>query len=668
MSKVLDPYLQDDFSRGRITKYTVSPLLAPKNSVSNAINVDFSEIIGSAIVRKGNTAKQTLAYNAKTGESQESFDTSTDVYDATWLAQTFTVQSGATTHLAVLLSGKKTGSPDDLIIEIRNTVAGSPGPTILGTMTVPASEVGTSFGQVVGILMPVEFLIAGTVYSLVISSPGSPDVGNSYQIRMNSAGGYAGGGAFSSSNSGSTWAPYVGQDLFFVNFVQDTSGTYFEQPLGFQAGRVNSTDYGVAVFTTEYVSRVVLFYYNSSSGWLVSSLQNLPANQINRFAVLKGAIFRVSTGRTMDYSIDQGATWAKGTANGITITENSVVPNLVWVSKNRMVASGYSAFPSRVYFSSIVDPNAANFITWDTDPDTGDWIDINPDDGGNITGFSDTSNLLLVFKNNAMYRLNTINKTVDSENIFNIGAVSQEAIVKCLGLTYFFSGNGIYRTDGGFPELISRIGVQDFIDNSIEPSKVTAGTDGFNVYFSLGNVTVKIDDEQKITYNRVVLKFSPRDENWSVFTYSKRLGIFSQYRPGERDTEFWDAQYNGDVGYINYQGTDNQDNTDYGEAIPYSLESQEMDMGSRATTKVISDKVVAFTKAGTEGSFQIQGNGKNSKPVNMQLNDRVNVGSSVNLEGQYFIFKWLGEAKGARPILQGLYLPTVTDQGITKND
>lgn len=670
MSKLLDPITLEDFSRGRITKYSVSPLLAPLNSVANAINLDFSEIIGSPIVRKGNRMRAKIAYNGKVSISQTTQNNSSDVYDTTWMAQTFTVVAGETVQIGVVIRASKTGAPEDLTVQLRNTVAGAPGATILATATIPKALITGVGNEKTAVFLPAATLVAGTVYAIVVSSPTSPNVGNSYQIYMNTAGGYAGGNAQSSTNSGSTWAAFGGglYDFYFKTYVQDTSGDYNTRPLGFQAGTIGATpsDYGVVVYTTEVNGVTVLFYMQTPGVWLVSNLQNLSSGQMERFAILKGAIFRAGLGRPMDYSTDLGATWQPGSTNNITITENSVVPNLLWVSKNRMLASGHVTFPSRIYFSSIVDPNAASFITWDTDPSTGDWIDINPDDGGNITGFSDTSNLVLIFKNNAMYRLNTINKTVDSENIFNVGAVSQEAITKCLGLTYFYSGNGIYRTDGGFPEMISRLAVQDFIDNIVSAGTITAGNDGLNVWFSLGDVTLRIDDNVKRTFQRVVLKFSPRDESWSVFTFNYRLSLFSTYKPGQTATEFWNAQYNGDIGQLNWQGLGNQDNGDYSEAINYELETQELDMGNRSHTKIISDKIVVFTKAGTEGSFQIRGNDNDFDPVDMSLNDRVNVGDKVNVAGQYFTFKWLGEIRGARPILQGILLPVVTDEGITK--
>jgi hypothetical protein len=204
--------------------------------------------------------------------------------------------------------------------------------------------------------------------------------------------------------------------------------------------------------------------------------------------------------------------------------------------------------------------------------------------------------------------------------------------------------------------MISRIAVQDFVDAITSPSEVYAGTDGLNVYFSIGLVVVNGK-----TYTNTVLKFSPRDENWQIYTYSKRPAFFSLLGafPNQK---FISAQYNGDMGQLEYS----TNNADYGNAIPYSLETQELDITNRANTKVISDKVVIFTRNGSEGNVQIKANSEDYESLNADLNNEVCIVKNVEVEGNYFIFRWMGEAKFARPVLDGFYLPVITDQGIIK--
>lgn len=265
-----------------------------------------------------------------------------------------------------------------------------------------------------------------------------------------------------------------------------------------------------------------LYYYNGS--WNLSALTNLSPIKKNRFSVLGGSAFITNTTDGMKDS-DDGVTW--GTTNSIPTYK----PTTVYRYQARLLATGDPTFPDRVFFSSVVDPNSSPFITWDVDPDTGDWIDVNPDDGGYTTGFSETSTFVLIFKNTGMYRMNTVNKTIDPDNIFNIGAPSQEAITLCQGVTYYFSGVDIRRTNGGYPEQISRIGVQDFIDAIPQQnwSEVSAGTDQLNVYFFIGDVVLNQGRDNEKAYFNVVLKFSPRDQNWSVHSYAQTFKFFSAF-------------------------------------------------------------------------------------------------------------------------------------------
>lgn len=266
-----------------------------------------------------------------------------------------------------------------------------------------------------------------------------------------------------------------------------------------------------------------LYYYDTS--WHSSNL-TLANDVKNRFSVLGGSAFQTNSTDGMHDSPD-GATW--GTTNSI--PAGDVQPSLVFRYKQRLLCAGDPSLPDRVFFSSIVDPTTSPFITWDTDPADGDWIDINPDDGGYITAFSESSTFCIVLKNTGMYRMDTVTKSVDTENIFNVGSVSQEATTLCQGVTYFFSGQDIRRTNGGYPEQISRLGVQDFM-NAIPLANwndVASGNDGLNVYFFLGDITLRPNQTDERTYANVVVKWSTRDETWSAHSYADVIGFFAPF-------------------------------------------------------------------------------------------------------------------------------------------
>lgn len=427
-----------------------------------------------------------------------------------------------------------------------------------------------------------------------------------------------------------------------------------QTPLGFSEFVGATTTYLVAVYSG--ASNASIYYYDTS--WNTSTVTNLNNTVKNRFAVLGNSLFRVSTGNAMTSTLN-GNVWSTDNC----ITTDSVVPSLVIRAKQRMLASGYSGFKSRIYFSSIIDPNNSPFISWSTDPSSGNWIDINPDDGDYITAFAQTSATTLVFKQNAMYRLDVISKTTDTDNIFNIGTPSQEAVVTCQGVVYFFSGLDIRATTGDFPQQISRLGVQDYI-NAIPQSnwdEVCAGTDGLNVYFSIGDITLFTSRNNQTTYQNVVLKFSPRDQSWSIHSYAQDFRYFAQYTTTAGRT-FIGLDTSGNSQTLN-SGT-----TDKGTPIYYELITQDVDCGNRSHTKTISDKVVVYAQDGLNGEMQIiPFNPNEGSPVNLkiQLKDRVNVCSDINVQFNFCQFRWFGNTSTALPILEGIYVENVDDKGIT---
>ena len=307
--------------------------------------------------------------------------------------------------------------------------------------------------------------------------------------------------------------------------------------------------------------------------------------------------------------------------------------------------------------------NASPTLTWNTNNSKGDFIDINPDDGDQLTALANTSAFVLVFKNRGMYRLNVISKSVDADNIFNIGAVSQEAVTQCQGVTYFFSGQDIRRTTGDFPQQISRLGVQDFIDAIPQTSwlNVCAGTDGFNVYFSIGNVTLLSKQNKQVTYNNVVLKFSPRDESWSVHVYGQQHRNYAQYTTTAGRTMI-EADTGGNVQTMNSGDTDN------GIPVFYELVTQEMDMGNKAFTKTISDTIVVFCKNGQASGLQIYPDENPAQEIGININqpNGVCISHNVNVKFNYCTLRWYGNSSGTKPTIEGFYIHNVTTEGISQ--
>jgi len=113
--------------------------------------------------------------------------------------------------------------------------------------------------------------------------------------------------------------------------------------------------------------------------------------------------------------------------------------------------------------------------------------------------------------------------------------------------------------------------------------------------------------------------------------------------------------------------TINAGKSDDGVPLYYELQTQEIEFGNRAHLKSISDKITVLTEFGIDSSFEVKENRNGDfKPIQISLNDSVNIGEDINLEGNHFTFKWSGESSENSPIFKGFYLEKVTDLGITK--
>ncbi len=109
----------------------------------------------------------------------------------------------------------------------------------------------------------------------------------------------------------------------------------------------------------------------------------------------------------------------------------------------------------------------------------------------------------------------------------------------------------------------------------------------------------------------------------------------------------------------------NGDTSDNGTPIYYELETQELNFGNRGHIKKIADKIAVLTDFGIDGVIEAS-TGDSYKPIPMSLSNRVNFGKNINLEGNYFTFKWSGYTSLVSPIFEGFVLEGITDMGMTK--
>lgn len=228
-----------------------------------------------------------------------------------------------------------------------------------------------------------------------------------------------------------------------------------------------------------------------------------------------------------------GASW-ETTGNPIN-PDTATAASLVEIFGDRVFLAGGTLFPDRLYGSSM--PSVAGNITWTTSVSVidktgtnGFYIDINPEDGQNITALERNGTNLLIFKDRGMYTWN--GSATQPDLLVDIGAVSQEAVTTVHNITFFLGRSkknlGIYAYTGGYPKLISRR-VKKWIDaiDQSDLSNIKAGVDEDNLYMYIGNITFAGDDiYEDRTFSNVWLVYTISQDSWKVYTelHSKCFG------------------------------------------------------------------------------------------------------------------------------------------------
>ena len=318
-------------------------------------------------------------------------------------------------------------------------------------------------------------------------------------------------------------------------------------------------------------------YYLAGSTW-TSKRTGLTSGSKARFSTFLDVVFMVN-------GSDATATWDGNTANNFITTNNALnapIGKFIENYRSRMWIAGNSTYPDRLYYSSLPSAVATPEISWDTNVSTGQWIDISPSDGENITGLHRTKGALLVFKNNHIYRVYSILQA-DPDPQFNVGTYSQESIVETKNGVYFHHPTGFYRYDGGVSEISRPI--IDFV-KGITLSNYSSVTgyledDGDHICWAVGDVTV--DD---IVYTNTVLRYTISTQVWTHYSYPTQFLVSSTYNDGS-NLFILTGDTSGKIYKTNY-GSD-----DSGTDLFYSIIHNFDDIdGSSSTFKTINKMAI----------------------------------------------------------------------------
>lgn len=268
-------------------------------------------------------------------------------------------------------------------------------------------------------------------------------------------------------------------------------------------------------------------YYNSSGTWTSSRTDNAVSTPTNfnrfRFVTFLDYLFRLNGQQVVATSIDvNGGVW------GATNAPATIIPVFCAVFQDRVYVAndqrtGANRLGSRLYWSGLPTGGPPPTISWTI---TTDFVDVNPDDGDEITALENNGNRLLIFKNRSMYRW--VFGQTEPDRIIGIGTQSQECVKTNfdLGITFFANEYGAYAYSGGRPKLISRP-IQKWFDNvpAGDVDAFAAETDSDHYYLYLSD-SMTVDGR---TYSNVMAVYTVSLDAWVIYTLHAPVRFMAKF-------------------------------------------------------------------------------------------------------------------------------------------
>ena len=375
-------------------------------------------------------------------------------------------------------------------------------------------------------------------------------------------------------------------------------------------------------------------WYALVSGVWTAKRTGLTANSKTRFTNFVDLVFGVN-------GVEAMQSWDMGAGNFSTTNVTSApVAKYIDNFRSRVWAAATTALPSRLYYSSIADINAA--ITWNL---TTQYIDVAPGDGEDITGIKKFGSAIYVFKNSFIYRIFSINQSEPDPQI-STGTYSQESITVAKDGMYWHHPSGIYRLRKGEtnPTEISRP-IYDIIKNITlaNYSEVASWNDDDHVYFHVGNVTL-----YGITLTNCVIRWTVSTETWTVYKYSVPLVVGNAYNDGTTIGRVV-GDDDGNI-YTFDSGT-----TDNGAAINYELETRWLSIsGLRSEAKTIRT-IIGIHEGMVGGNLGWRNGNMNRREIKAigQLRKQESVFDNQDINGNRIKLSVRGTSTAGNAVFQG---------------
>lgn len=359
-----------------------------------------------------------------------------------------------------------------------------------------------------------------------------------------------------------------------------------------------------------------------------------------RYATFADLLFRVGGGSAPASWNGSGSFGSSGLSGVPTSSAN-----FIEVYQSRLYLSGDSSHPDRLYFSDVI--SSSGTISWSAT----NFVDVNPDDNGNITALKKAGTLLYVLKDNGTYRWN--GSSTDPDKIFEVGTTSQESVQESQGVLFFFNPQGIYATDGSMPVWLSKP-VDDWI-RGMSPSyysQVSAVCDNDHYYCNIGSVTLK-----DRSFSNVWLVYTISTKGWAVYSFADNFRQLIQFKDSFGGYSIIGGDSSGNVQTI-FSGT-----TDNGSAISFEY-NKEFEFGSRGTTKEAHELVV-YMDNGTGTQAYVQPDDM-APVIAGEVKGKVSIFDSFSAKGNYLTLKLRGTVSGDPVNFMGYEWTGVNNLGYVK--
>lgn len=283
-----------------------------------------------------------------------------------------------------------------------------------------------------------------------------------------------------------------------------------------------------------------------------------------RFANFIDLTYMVNGNANESIQTFNGSTF--GTSNIGSFTDGDFIEQYrsrIWVADNST---------DKLYYSDVV--SSSQTLSGGTS-----FLQISPQDGEKITGLKRHSRALLVFKNNHIYRVFSINST-DPDPSISRGTYSQESIVETKAGIFYHHPTGFYEfVFDGQQREISRpiIDIIKAIPRSYYDN-VSGWQEDDAVLWSVGDITL-----DGVSFTNIVCRYTLSTQVWTVYSTANEIRCGGQYDNG---TDIFNVVGDDDATVSKWGVGD----TDLGVSISYDLITHwEYFTNIRSDTKSMSE-------------------------------------------------------------------------------